>query len=132
MFTKIMGVDQFQKQYAYNVRHMYGKEGKRTNYTPYSCLKIIMGNPPAAGDHHGCPYRHYDEDHLSNLLSQVRIGGADKDAILRQVKSKNYQLACQRHFEITHKGHESTGVSTDGVGNHPNAWMHASMEFHKE
>ncbi|CAM9128454.1 unnamed protein product [Ectocarpus sp. 12 AP-2014] len=132
MFTKIMGLDQFQKQYAYNVRHMYGKEGKRTNYTPYSCLKIIMGNPPAAGDHHGCPYRHYDEDHLSSLLSQVRIGATDKDAILRQVKSKNYQLACQRHFEATHKGYEASGVSTDGVGNHPNAWMHASMEFHKE
>lgn len=30
-----------------------------------------MGNPPGAGDHHGCPYRHYDEEHLSNLLSQV-------------------------------------------------------------
>lgn len=30
-----------------------------------------MGNPPGAGDHHGCPYRHYDEDHLSSLLSQV-------------------------------------------------------------
>ncbi|CAN0161448.1 unnamed protein product, partial [Laminaria digitata] len=91
-----------------------------------------MGNPPGPGDHHGCPYRHYDQDHLSSLLSQqVRIGPADKDAILRQVKSKSYQLACQRHFEATHKGHESTGVSTDGVGNHPNAWMHASMEFHK-
>lgn len=67
-----------------------------------------------------------------NVNTQVQIGGADKDAILKQVKSKNYQLACQRHFEATHKGHETSGVSTDGVGNHPNAWMHASMEFHRE
>lgn len=64
--------------------------------------------------------------------AQVRIGTPDKDAILRQVKSKNYQLACQRHFEATHKGHAASSVSTDGVGNHPNAWMHASMEFYKE
>lgn len=63
--------------------------------------------------------------------AQVRIEGADKDAVLRQVKSKNYQVACQRHFEATHKGHEATGIITDGVGNHPNGWMHASMEFHK-
>lgn len=62
---------------------------------------------------------------------QVRIVGEDKSAILRHVKSKNYQLACQRHFEATHKGHETMDISTDGVGNHPNAWMHASMEFHK-
>lgn len=61
----------------------------------------------------------------------MRIGGGDKDAILKQVKTKNYQLACQRHFEATHKGHEAAGISTDGVGNHPNAWMHASMAFHK-
>lgn len=67
-----------------------------------------------------------------DMNTQIQIGGPDKDAILRQAKSKNYQLACQRHFEATHKGHETSGVSTDGVGNHPNAWMHASMEFHKE
>lgn len=30
-----------------------------------------MGNPPGPGDHHGCPYRHFDEDHLAGLLSQV-------------------------------------------------------------
>jgi DNA primase large subunit len=128
---QIMGVDQFNKQYAYNVRHMYGKEGKRTNYTPYSCLKIIMGAPPGPGDHHGCPYRHYDENRLSSLIGQLRIDTPDKDAIMGQVKSRNYQLACQRHWEATHRGYEELSVSADGVGNHPNAWIQASMQYHK-
>ena len=57
MFTKIMSHDDFQKKYAYNVRHMYGKEGARKNYTPYSCMKIIKAAAPEAGAHHGCPYK---------------------------------------------------------------------------
>ena len=57
MFTKIMSHDDFNKKYAYNVRHMYGKEGARKNYTPYSCMKIIMGAAPEVGAFHGCPYK---------------------------------------------------------------------------
>jgi DNA primase large subunit len=128
---QIMTVDQFTKQYAYNVRHMYGKEGKRTNYTPYSCLKIIMSAGPGGGEHHGCPYRHNDESHLSSLLGQLRLDREDRDAMLGHVRNKGYQLACQRHFEASHKGYEEEGVNADGVGNHPNAWMAASMQYYK-
>ena len=59
-FSKIMGRDEFQKKYSYSFRHMYGKEGSRKNYTPFSCMKIIMGAPPETGAYHGCPYR-YDK-----------------------------------------------------------------------
>ena len=60
---------QFDKQYAYNVRYNYGKEGKRTDYTPYSCIKIITSNPPATGDYHGTSTR--DQLKLLQYLSAV-------------------------------------------------------------
>lgn len=45
--------DKFDKVYAYNVRHNYGKEGKRANYTPYGCMKIINTPAPGADTFHG-------------------------------------------------------------------------------
>ena len=42
---KCMG-EAFDKKYAYGVRYNYAKEGKRTDYTPYSCMKIIQTPVP--------------------------------------------------------------------------------------
>ena len=115
------------KGYAYSFRHMYGKEGARKNYTPYSCMKIIMGTPPEAGAHHGCPYRsispsfllmvyhkndvgilrHMSDAGLGSLLSSLKISAPDVKEIAGMAKAGGYQLACQRHFEVTHPGWNS-------------------------
>lgn len=52
MFAKLMSRDEFLKKHGYGFRHMYGKEGARKNYTPYSCMKIIMGAPPEQNAYH--------------------------------------------------------------------------------
>ena len=47
-------------------------------------------------------------------------------------KNKMYQLACAKHFEVTHPGAAKTeGVDLDGVGNHPNAWFNSSVQYWK-
>lgn len=42
-FTKKHDIDgeKFEKNYAYNIRHSYGQEGKRNDYKPWNCNKTI-------------------------------------------------------------------------------------------
>ena len=40
-----MAEDKFKKEHMYNIRHSYGKEGKRVNYTPASCMSVINSQP---------------------------------------------------------------------------------------
>jgi DNA primase large subunit len=126
-FSKGMTGDEFDKRYAYNIRHSYGKEGKRANYTPHGCKKIIMGPAPAAGQSHGCPFRHWDEAHVRARLSKLKVKGSDINRIVETVQGGHYQIACRMHFEAVHKNADTTDV-----GNHPNGWFDASRRFHEE
>ena len=36
-----------------------GKEGKKKNWQPYDCMRIIMESV-GAGENHGCPFRHHE------------------------------------------------------------------------
>ena len=132
-FSNMTG-EQFTKEYAYNIRHMYGREGKRATYTPYSCSRILNGNAPSGGEHHGCPYKHYDTQHLGQLLQKLNVGTqSDRSEILNLQKTHQYQLACQKHFQVMHPDAASRPeVPLDNVGNHPNAWFRASVAYNKD
>lgn len=116
--------EKFDKGYAYSIRHSYGKEGKRTDYTPYSCMKIIVSNPPSQGDYHGCPFRHSDPELLKQKLQSFKVASTGINQILDLVKGMHYQLACQKYFELTHNV-DDCGFSL----NHPNQYFMESQKL---
>eukprot|EP00047_Mylnosiga_fluctuans_P006135 m.245055 g.245055 ORF g.245055 m.245055 type:complete len:521 (-) comp14592_c0_seq1:83-1645(-) len=116
--------DKFDKAYAYNIRHNYGKEGKRTDYTPYSCVKIITGNPPNTVEHHGCPFKHSDRDSLRLRLNRLQVPTVVITEILSLVADQKFQIACTRYFEATHKT-----TNTDLMLQHPNQYFLESRKL---
>ncbi|ERN09898.1 probable DNA primase large subunit isoform X1 [Amborella trichopoda] len=121
-FSKKVGTEKFDKEYSYNIRHNYGKEGKRTDYTPYSCQRIITSTP-GVGDHHGCPYRHFSEENLRAALSKMGVSSRTADDVMDKVRHRHYQLACTLTFEAIHS------CSCDAGINHPNQYFTESQKI---
>eukprot|EP00178_Gracilaria_changii_P000537 TRINITY_DN1065_c0_g1_i2.p1 TRINITY_DN1065_c0_g1~~TRINITY_DN1065_c0_g1_i2.p1 ORF type:complete len:638 (+),score=102.40 TRINITY_DN1065_c0_g1_i2:90-1916(+) len=116
--------EKFEKQYAYNIRHQYGKEGKRRNLPPYNCMKVI-NERPGPGEHNGCPYREFEE---SRLRMSLRALGTAPDAIpviVARAKEGNYQAACGMCFAASQPGHHP--ISEYGlpefIPDHPNSYF---------
>jgi DNA primase large subunit len=124
-FTKKIDADKFEKLYAYNIRHSYGKEGKRTNYTPFSCMKIIMSSV-GHDDAHGCPFRHSDLPHLKQQLLEWNIPVAEINEVAEYVSQGHFQLACGKYFQLTH------GIQSDVNINHPNQYFVESQNVLSE
>jgi DNA primase large subunit len=120
-FTKRMSGEDFLKKYAYNIRHNYGKEGKRADYTPYNCVKIITGTPPGSGEFHGCPYRHWDQGNVRKALAARGLSASQITDVMASVASRDYQIACRKEFEAR------MGIEDDGVGQHPNGYFEAAQ-----
>ena len=121
-YPKIDG-EKFDKQYSYNIRHSYGKEGKRTDYTPWACSKIIS-QVPGAGEYHGCPFKYFKDDVMSDfLLKKYHLNSDQLLPIMDKKREGASQVACIKLWDATHK------VDTkDNVGNHPNAYFSSSLK----
>ena len=44
-FCRSISIDKFNKEYAYNIRYMYGKEGRRIPLQPLPCQVMIKTIP---------------------------------------------------------------------------------------
>jgi DNA primase large subunit len=97
-FKKI-SEDVFNKQYAYNIRHNYGLEGKRADYQPYNCMRIITTNRPGPGEHHGCPFRHFSEGNLRQELLRFGVPEDDIPQIIQLAAGNHCQAACSKVFK---------------------------------
>ena len=115
--------DKFDKQYSYNIRHSYGKEGKRADYSAWACGKIIS-QTPASGEYHGCPFKYFTDDTMRDFLVNRYSLTADKlIPIMEKKREGNAQIACVKLWDATHD------IDTkDNVGNHPNAYFSSSLE----
>ncbi|XP_059157003.1 DNA primase large subunit-like [Physella acuta] len=127
-FTKAMDVDTFDKNYTYNIRYNYGKEGKKTDYTAYGCMKIILNNPPAAQDSHGCPFRHFDPEFLKQRLTTQGISKDGAEVIMKYTKGGHYQIACAKFFELSH-GISDSNSEVEMVIQHPNQYFEHSQKL---
>ena len=118
--------DKFEKQYAYNIRHSYGQEGKRNDYKPWNCSKTINLTAPGPGEYHGCPFKTFSDENLIQLLSSYGISKQELRVILDKKENNLHQVACLRLFESTHKN----GVA-ENVGNHPNSFFSSALAYEK-
>jgi DNA primase large subunit len=127
-FERKVPKEKFDKDYAYNIRYNYGKEGKRADYTPYNCSKIISGTAPGQGEHHGCPFKTFDARNLQEKLAFVGISASSSQnkEIVELASQGHYQVACQRYYLAMH-----AGAVTENVGNHPNSYFKESRLYHE-
>lgn len=115
--------EKFDKAYTYNIRHSYGKEGKRTDYTPWACGKIIS-QVPGANEYHGCPFKYFKDETMSDfLLKKYHLSSDQLIPIMEKKREGACQVACIKLWDATHE------IDTkDNVGNHPNAYFSSSLE----
>ena len=129
--------NEFDKRYAYNIRHNYGAEGKRFNYAPFSCDDLIHLrhglNAPLADCAHGCPFKEFDEPRLTRALASMHLHPSLVQRVVQDAGQRQYQTACSQVFLALHP---SAGPSDSGGGGRgsalgkglvdPNQYWHAS------
>jgi DNA primase large subunit len=61
---------------------MFGKEGKKADYKPWSCSKVLAQITPGNEEYHGCPFKTYSEEPLKQMLSSYGIKAEEMKPVI--------------------------------------------------
>ena len=92
--------DEFDKEYSYNIRHMYGQEGSRAKYSGHSCSVVIASQDMTRQT--GCPYRACTAQDLQGMLRQMHVSDAAVAGAVALAQQQRYQLACRLVYTALH------------------------------
>lgn len=126
-FTKKISEVEFQKRYAYSIRHSYGLEGGRKDFEPYNCRQLCDSAPPKNGQYHGCPFKHWDS---MTLQTQLHAKNLEKDKIISITKASQcgkYKTACQLYFEAMHPSYDIEPSRLENIGRYPSEYLYESI-----
>eukprot|EP01017_Pseudomicrothorax_dubius_P009392 TRINITY_DN1317_c0_g1_i5.p1 TRINITY_DN1317_c0_g1~~TRINITY_DN1317_c0_g1_i5.p1 ORF type:complete len:440 (-),score=69.20 TRINITY_DN1317_c0_g1_i5:1-1320(-) len=123
IFSRRLNESDFDKKYAYNIRHSYGEEGKKADYYPWTCTKILNNDPRSHDEHHGCPFKVYGGDNLKKALGKYPLPVDDIEDIMKKRDGKHYQLACSTMFQVLHPN------GPDFTVEHPNKYFNESYKY---
>ena len=59
--------------------------------------RYLPGSNAAAGLHHGCPFKNFDETQLRVTLQQLQVASSEIGSIIDKVKGQHYQIACGKY-----------------------------------
>lgn len=89
----------FDREFIYMVRHNYGLEGKRANYSCHSCLQIINMDL--------CPFT--SKSKMGEYLAENNLTDIE-EMITEEINKKNYLKGCALLLKYKRKGEEDKMV----------------------
>ena len=97
-FTAKLSVEKFNREYAYNIRYLYGLEGRRVPLGSLPC-SVLMKTRPTGQQCHGCPFVYMQDGALEAFLRSLRLGDEAVGTIVAFAKEHRVEVAVRAASE---------------------------------
>ena len=118
--------EEFDKEYAYNIKHQYGQAGSRNDYRSQSCQRVVAAGPDSTCAT-GCPFKTSGANELKRMLQQMHVPPGVVTQAVSDAEQKQYQQACSKVYQGLHGKELLQQVVT-----HPNQYFEESRRHYKE